>query len=55
MEEEFLEEDSALDSDEENESAAPVAPLDMRRMLDDVLEERKLRRQLRDYDFDLDD
>lgn len=55
MEEEFLEEDSVLDGDDEAEAGAPVAPLDMRRMLDDVLEDRKLRRQLRDYDFDLDD
>jgi hypothetical protein len=52
VEDEFLDEDALPDSDEE--PSAPVVPLDMRRVLDDVLEERRLRRQLKDYDFDLD-
>ncbi|MDO9620989.1 MAG: hypothetical protein U0998_07795 [Moraxellaceae bacterium] len=52
MEDEFLDEDALPDNDDE--PAAPVIPLDMRRVLDDVLEERRLRKQLKDYDFDLD-
>ncbi len=52
VEDEFLDEDALPDNDEE--PTAPVVPLDMRRVLDDVLEERRLRKQLKDYDFDLD-
>ncbi|MBA4151622.1 MAG: hypothetical protein C0509_03590 [Acinetobacter sp.] len=52
VEDEFLDEDALPDNDDE--PAAPVIPLDMRRVLDDVLEERRLRKQLKDYVFDLD-
>lgn len=49
MDEEFL------DDDQPATSESPVAPLDMRRRLDDVLQERQLAKQLRDYAFDLDE
>ncbi|HET8730346.1 MAG TPA: hypothetical protein VFM34_04480 [Moraxellaceae bacterium] len=57
-----------FDEDAFEESAAPEAESDevakatvvknsptRRRVIDELLEERKLQRRLRDYDFDLDD
>lgn len=49
MDEEFLDDEPPATSE------SPVAPLDMRRRLDDVLQERQLAKQLRDYAFDLDE
>lgn len=55
MEEGFL--DDAAESENEPASKAQVVKntLEKRRLLDDVLIEHRLRRELKDYDFDLDD
>ena len=55
MEEGFL--DDAAESENEPVSKAQAVKntLEKRRLLDDVLIEHRLRRELKDYDFDLDD
>jgi hypothetical protein len=55
MEEGFL--DEAAEPENEPLSKAQVVKntLEKRRLLDDVLIEHRLRRELKDYDFDLDD
>ena len=56
MEYDFLEEDAGDQDNDETEKTNTVKNvLDKRRTLDDRLDERRLRRELRDYDFDLDD
>lgn len=55
MEEGFLEEHAEADRDEMSKAQLARIALLKRRQLDDVIEERRLSRQLRDYDFDLDD
>lgn len=56
--EEFEQDESfedSTDNDEVAKAAAVKNTLIRRREIDDVLEERKLQRRLRDYDFDLRD
>ena len=55
MEEGFL--DEAVEPENEPASKAQVIKntLEKRRLLDDVLIEHRLRRELKDYDFNLDD
>ena len=56
MDEAFLEDDAGdQDNDEAEKTNSVKNVLDNRRTLDDKLDERRLRRELRDYDFDLDD
>lgn len=55
MEEGFQEESQEQDSDDVRKTQSVRHALDKRRQLDDVLQERRLRRALRDYDFDLDE
>ncbi|MDQ0705773.1 hypothetical protein QF043_004565 [Pseudomonas sp. W3I7] len=54
---EQLEVDEDLPADSEDESEAPVevakTNLSKRRTIDNLLEERRLQKQLADYDFDL--
>lgn len=53
--EEVFEEGAEVENDEAAKAAAVKNSLTRRRVIDDLLEERKLQRRLRDYDFDLDD
>lgn len=46
---------SEPDADEAAKAAAVKSSLTKRRVIDELLEERKLQRRLRDYDYDLDD
>lgn len=57
FDEEAFEESAAPEADtEEVAKAATVkSSLAKRRVIDELLDERKLQRRLRDYDFDLDD
>lgn len=55
MEERFNEDHGEGDTDEASKTQGVRHALDKRRILDDALEQRRLRRELRDYDFDLDD
>lgn len=57
FDEEAFEEAAApeAESDEVTKAAAVKSSLTKRRVIDELLEERKLARRLRDYDFDLDD
>lgn len=55
LEEGFLEESADADNDDVSKAQAAKNALLKRRLLDDVIEERRLSRRLRDYDFDLDD
>ncbi|PVZ16301.1 MULTISPECIES: PA3496 family putative envelope integrity protein [unclassified Pseudomonas] len=52
-----VEDDFPLQESEDVEAAAPIetskANLSKRRTIDNLLEERRLQRQLADYDFDL--
>lgn len=51
-----LDEDDFLEEDEspETEALTTKSSLTRRRQIDDYLEERRLQRQLADFDFDLD-
>ncbi len=53
--EEVFEEGAEVENDEAAKAAAVKNSLTRRRVIDDLLEERKLQRRLRDYDYDLDD
>ncbi|MDF2445788.1 MAG: hypothetical protein K0S46_1024 [Moraxellaceae bacterium] len=57
FEEEAFEESPAPEpeNDEVAKAAAIKNSLTKRRVIDELLEERKLQRRLRDYDYDLDD
>lgn len=55
LEEGFLEEAGDQDNEDVGKAQSVKNLLAKRRQLDDVLDERRLRRQLRDYDFDLDE
>ncbi len=55
MEDAFIEDADDQDNDESEKTNSVKNVLDKRRLLDDKIDERRLRRQLRDYDFDLDD
>lgn len=56
FDEEFEEAASGeAENDEAAKAAAIKSSLTKRRVIDELLEERKLQRRLRDYDFDLDD
>lgn len=55
LEESFLEESSEPDNDDVAKTNAVKKPFAKRLELDDVLEERRLMRELRDYSFDLND
>ncbi len=57
MEDSFLDEESAgeFDHDELNKVSSIRSSHTKRRIIDDRLEERRLQRNLRDYDFDLDE
>jgi len=50
-----VDEDLAADSEDESEAPVEVAKtnLSKRRTIDNLLEERRLQKQLADYDFDL--
>lgn len=47
--------EEAQDTEDVRKTQSVRHVLDKRRQLDDVLQEHRLRRELRDYDFDLDD
>lgn len=51
----FEEAAGEVESDEVAKAAAVKNSLTKRRVIDELLEERRLQRRLRDYDFDLDD
>lgn len=53
--EEGFEEAADNDNDEAAKAAAIKNSLTRRRVIDELLEERKLQRRLRDYDYDLGD
>lgn len=56
LDEGFSEEAPAAESDiEVSKSNGVKNSLTRRRVIDDLLEERKLQRRLRDYDYDLDE
>lgn len=55
MEDGFQEDANEQDSEDVRKTQSVRNTLDKRRQLDAVLQEHRLRRQLRDYDFDLDD
>lgn len=57
FEEEFEEGAAATeaDNDEAAKAAAVKNSLTKRRVIDELLEERKLQRRLRDYDYDIGD
>ncbi len=55
MEEGFLEDSTEAEHEELSKAQLAKNALLKRRQLDDVIEERRLSRRLRDYDFDLDD
>jgi len=42
------------DASEEQEAVSKIAGYDSRRRLEDRLEERRLQKMIRDYDFDID-
>ncbi|MDX2464952.1 MAG: hypothetical protein QNK31_10640 [Porticoccus sp.] len=47
-------EDEVIELDVEAKEVPRVADIDTRRRLEDQLEERRLRKMIQDYDFDLD-
>lgn len=52
----FDEESSGdFDNDDVNKSNNVKNSLTKRRVIDDILEERRLQRKIKDYDYDLDD
>ncbi|MFP5430869.1 MAG: PA3496 family putative envelope integrity protein [Gammaproteobacteria bacterium] len=53
--EDGFEENGDTDSEEVAKANAVKNSLTKRRVIDELLEERRLQRRLRDYDFDLDD
>lgn len=55
MEDNFIEDDEGQDNDDADKAQSVKNVLDKRRLLDDKLDERRLRRELKDYDFDLDE
>lgn len=55
MEEGFLDDAAEPESEPVSKAQAVKNTLEKRRLLDDVLIEHRLRRELKDYDFDLDD
>ena len=56
MEEGFVDEGAEGNQEEVAKTQQRVQhALDKRRQVDDLLEQQRLRRELRDYDFDLDD
>jgi hypothetical protein len=50
----FDSEDEVIELDTEAKDVPRVADIDTRRRLEDQLEERRLRKMIQDYDFDLD-
>ncbi len=55
LEDGFEENGDADNSDEVAKANAVKNSLTKRRVIDELLEERRLQRKLRDYDYDLDD
>jgi hypothetical protein len=53
--EDGFEENGDSDSEEVAKANAVKNSLTKRRVIDELLEERRLQRRLRDYDYDLDD
>lgn len=53
--EDGFEENGETDNDEVAKANAVKNSLTKRRVIDELLEERRLQRRLRDFDFDLDD
>lgn len=53
--EDGFEENSDSDSEEVAKANAVKNSLTKRRVIDELLEERRLQRKLRDFDYDLDD
>lgn len=53
--EDGFEENGETDNDEVAKANAVKNSLTKRRVIDELLEERRLQRKLRDYDYDLDD
>lgn len=53
--EDGFEENGDSDSEEVAKANAVKNSLTKRRVIDELLEERRLQRKLRDYDYDLDD
>ncbi|MGB4342439.1 MAG: hypothetical protein WBJ03_02370 [Moraxellaceae bacterium] len=53
--EDGFEESGETENDEVAKANAVKNSLTKRRVIDDLLEERRLQRKLRDFDFDLDD
>lgn len=55
LEEGFAESENNSSDDDVAKTSAVKNSLTKRRVIDELLEERRLQRKLRDYDFDLDD
>jgi hypothetical protein len=47
--------DDSFEADESSKGANSKASLTKRRLIDDLLEEKRLLRSLKEYDFDLED
>ncbi len=56
LEDSFVEEEAAsFEGDTTARQSATKMSLTKRRLIDDMLEEKRLQRRLKDYDFDLDE
>ncbi|MEC7118313.1 MAG: hypothetical protein VXW65_00200 [Pseudomonadota bacterium] len=54
LEDSFGDDDAGFDADESNKALTKNS-LTKRRLIDDLLEEKRLQRRLKEYDFDFDD
>lgn len=55
LEDSFSDDDTSFESDESSKAAAlNKNSLTKRRLIDDLLEEKRLQRRLKEYDFDFD-
>ncbi|MEY4516800.1 MAG: hypothetical protein RL180_1146 [Pseudomonadota bacterium] len=53
--EDSFEDDAPFEADEGSKAANTKNSLTKRRLIDDLLEEKRLQRRLKEYDFDFDD
>ncbi|MEY2864093.1 MAG: hypothetical protein RLY58_1800 [Pseudomonadota bacterium] len=53
--EDSFEDDAPFETDEGSKAANTKNSLTKRRLIDDLLEEKRLQRRLKEYDFDFDD
>jgi hypothetical protein len=52
LEDSSFEDEAPFDGDEGSKAALSKASLTKRRLIDDILEEKRLQRSLKEYDFD---